>query len=87
MKVAGSVGWSRRAWCADEAGEAEGSGETDGDANECERRAFAEDHEQDLASAGAKSHANSDLAGAACDVVGHDAVDADAGEDESRPQR
>ena len=33
--------------------------------------------------AGAESHADADLAGTAHDVVGHDAVDADAGEDKS----
>ena len=43
---------------------------------------FAEDHAEHLAGLGAERHADADLAGAAGYVVGHEAVDADAGEDE-----
>ncbi len=68
---------------ADEASQGDGCDEAGCDSEDREAGAFAEDHEQDLAGACAEGHADADLAGAAGDVVGHDAVDADAGEDES----
>jgi hypothetical protein len=75
------VGFQAVEHCADEAGEGDGCGEASDDADDCEPGAFAEDHEEDLTGASSEGHADADLVGAASYVVGHDAVDADAGED------
>ena len=67
---------------ADEAGEQECCSEAGGYAEDGEPGGFAEDHAEHLAGLRAEGHADADFAGAAGYVVGHEAVDADAGEDE-----
>jgi hypothetical protein len=59
-----------------------GGGRAHGDAYEHQHKGVAQDHAPDGGALGAQSHADSDFIGAAGNVVGHQAIDADAGQNE-----
>ncbi len=63
-----------------EADEGEDEGKAGNDAEEGEPGGFAKDHGPDLSALRAESEADADLVGALGDGIGHDAVNADAGE-------
>jgi len=68
----------------DEMREGQCAGHAEYDADEGEREAFTQDHAEYLTALRAEGHADADLRSAAGDVVGHDSIDADGGENESK---
>ena len=81
MKVRGSVALRPKScdWTARPAKKAAGMPIDYADGEKDER--FFEDHPEDAVGLCAEGDADADLVGTADDVVGHDAVEADAGED------
>jgi hypothetical protein len=80
--TSGIPGFDAEEEAGDEAGEAEGRADADDDANDGEAHAMPDDEGADAGAVGAESHADAHLLGALLDGVGHEAVDADGGQDE-----
>src|SRR6185312_6427302 len=66
----------------EEAREPEGGAESDGDADESQSHAMADDEIADARAVGAEGHANAHLLRALLHGIGHQAVNPDRGEDE-----
>ena len=82
MRVIVSVAWIAKEHIGDEARAGEGDGDADRDSDSDEEKYLAHDEPADIGAFRAEGHADADFVGAAGDHVGHQTVDADAGEED-----